>query len=180
MTAPIMPANGDTPPRPKVDAGQLWAGGVATAIVAGLVALVGILVCRWLFNIPILAPRQDGAYGDVATTGLVLAAAAAALIATAIAHLLLLSVPRPLTFFTWIVGLATAVVVLFPFSTGAPLSEKVATAAVDLVIGFAIGSLINGVAARSIRRRRTGGAYPAVPGGGWQETSSGTYPRRPS
>lgn len=37
-----MPRNGDTPPRPKVDAGQLWPGGVATAIVAALVALVGI------------------------------------------------------------------------------------------------------------------------------------------
>ena len=69
MTAPIMPGNGDTQPLPKVYAGQLWAGGVATAVVAALVALVGILVCRWLFSIPILAPRQDGAYGDVATTG---------------------------------------------------------------------------------------------------------------
>jgi hypothetical protein len=180
MTAPIMPRNGDTQPRPKVYAGQLWAGGVATAIVAALVAVVGILVCRWLFGIPILAPRHDGAYGDVATTGLALAAAAAALAATAIAHLLLLSTPRPLTFFSWIVGLATGVVVLFPFSTSAPLSEKVATAAVDLVIGLAIGSLLNGVGARSIRARRTGGAYPAGPrNGDWQETSSGAYPRRP-
>jgi CHASE3 domain sensor protein len=33
--------------------------------------------------------------------------------------------------------------VIVPFSTGAPLSEKVATAAADLVIGFAIGSLVN-------------------------------------
>jgi hypothetical protein len=183
MTAPIMPRNGDTPPRPKVDAGQLWAGGVATAVVAALMALVGILVCRWLFGIPILAPRRDGAYGDVATTGLALAAAVAALLATAIAHLLLLSTPRPLAFFSWIVGLGTLVVVLFPFSTSAPLSEKVATAAVDLLIGFAIGSLVNSVAARSIRRRRTGGgypgAYPTMPGGSWQETSSGSYPRRP-
>jgi hypothetical protein len=56
-------------------------------------------------------------------------------------------------FFGWIVGLATLVVVLYPFSTTAPLSEKAGTAAVDLVIGFAIGSLISGVAARSIRRR---------------------------
>jgi len=70
-------------------------------------------------------------------------------------------------------------VVLFPFSTSAPLSEKAATAAVDLVIGLAIGSLVNGVAARSIRARRTGGAYPAAPRGDWQETSSGAYPRRP-
>jgi hypothetical protein len=180
MTVP-MPPNGDPPPRSKVDAGQLWAGGVATAIVAALVALVGILVCRWLFNIPILAPRRDGAYGDVATTGLVLAAAGAALVATALANLLLLSTPRPMTFFTWIVGLATVVVVLFPFSTTAPLSEKVATAVVDLVIGFAIGSLISGVGARAIRRRRTGGQYPAVPPGPGQQgtRNPGAYPQPP-
>jgi hypothetical protein len=164
-----MPGNAQPPPRPKVDAGQLWAGGVATAVVAALVALAGILVCRWLFNVPLLAPRQDGAYGNVHTTGLVLAAAAAALIATAIAHLLLLSTPRPMTFFTWIVGLATVVMVLFPFSTGAPVSQKVATAAVDLVIGLAIGSLLSGVGARAVRRRTAGSEYyaqsPANPSG---------------
>jgi len=108
----------------------------------------------------------------------VLAAAVAALIATAILYLLLLSTPRPMTFFTWIVALATIVMVLYPFSTGAPLSQKVATAAVDLVIGFAIGSLLNGVGARSIRRRTSaGGGYATtVPGSG--RPGSGTYPGR--
>jgi hypothetical protein len=159
MTAPIMPDSGDTQFRPKVDAGQLWAGGIATAVVAALVAIVGTLLCRWLFNIPILAPRRDGAYGNVHTTDLVLAAGGAALIATALAHLLLLSTPRPMTFFGWIVGLATLVVVLFPFSTTAPLSEKAATAGVDLVIGFAIGSLVGSVGARSVRRRPPGRDY---------------------
>src|ERR1700735_3679446 len=125
MTAPIMPQSGDSRIRPKVDASQLWPGGIATAIVAALVALVGILVCRWLFGVPILAPKQDGAYGNVHTTAFVIAAAVAAIIATALAYLLLLSTPRPLTFFHWIVGLVTVVVVIFPFSTGAPLSEKV-------------------------------------------------------
>ena len=43
--------------RPQVDAGRLWPGGIATAVVAGLVALVGVLVCRWLFGIPLLAPE---------------------------------------------------------------------------------------------------------------------------
>jgi hypothetical protein len=33
------------------DARQLWSGGAATAVIAALIALVGILVCRWLFNI---------------------------------------------------------------------------------------------------------------------------------
>jgi hypothetical protein len=178
-----MPRNGETPPRPKVDAGQLWPGGVATAIVAALVALAGILVCRWLFNIPLLSPHQDGAYGDAHTTGYVVVAAVAALVATAILYLLLLSTPRPMTFFTWIVGLATVVVVLFPFSTGAPLSQKLATAAVDLVIGFAIGSLLNGVGARSIRRRTAagGGYQTTVPGNGLPGTYPGRsqYPGRP-
>ena len=154
-----MPDNGPPRSRSVVDARQLWAGGIATAVVAALIALVGVLVCRWLFNIPILSPSKNGAYGDVHTTDLVLGAAAAALIATGVAHLLLASTPRPMTFFSWIVALAALVVVLYPFSTTAPLSGKIATAAVDLVIGIAIGSLINGVGARSIRR-----PPPAPPG----------------
>ena len=76
-------------------------------------------------------------------------------------HLLLVATPRPLSFFYWIVGLVTLLLVLFPFSTSAPLSQKVATAAVDLVIGFAIGSLLNGVgpappAAAAAAPRRAG------------------------
>jgi Family of unknown function (DUF6069) len=137
--------------RPQVDAGKLWPGGIATALVAALVALVGVLVCRWLLHIPLLAPKSDGAYGDAHTTGLVLISAAAALVATGLVHLLLLSVPRPLTFFAWIIGLATVLAVLVPFSTAAPLTAKIATAVVDLVLGVAIGSLISSVAARSVR-----------------------------
>jgi hypothetical protein len=77
-----MPGPPPRPARPGVDAGALWGGGAATAIVAGLVALVGVLACRWLFNIPILAPRHAGAYGDAHTTTLVILSAVAALVAT--------------------------------------------------------------------------------------------------
>src|SRR6266404_1613799 len=154
MTAPIVPGSSGSRSRPKIDVRQLWSGGVATAIVAGLVALVGVLVCRWLFSVPILAPKRDGAYGNAHTTDFVLAATGAALVATALAHLLLVSTPRPLVFFWWIVGLATVVVVLYPFSTAAPLSEKIATATVDLVIGIVIGSLVSGIAKRSTRVRQ--------------------------
>jgi hypothetical protein len=161
MTPPNLPAGRTRESGLTVDAAKLWPGGIATAIVAGLIALVGILVCRWLFGIPLLAPRQDGAYGDAHTTGMVLAAAAAALIATALVHLLLISTPRPLAFFSWIVGLATVLAVLFPFSTSAPLTAKLATSVVDLVLGIAIGSLINSVAARSVRR--PGGGVPPQP-----------------
>src|SRR5271169_2654069 len=122
-----------------VDARQLWSGGVATAVVAALIALAGILVCRWLFGIPVLAPRQDGAWGDASSAGYAIAAAAA-LVATAIMHLLLIATPRPQMFFTWIIGLATVIAVLYPFSTTAPVSQKVATAVINLMLGTAIGS----------------------------------------
>jgi hypothetical protein len=170
MTVPDSRRN--PPSHPKVDATQLWPGGIATAVVAGLVAVVGVLACRWLLSVPILAPQRDGAYGDAHTTGVVLAAAGAALVATALLHLLLISTPRPLSFFGWIVGLATVVAVLLPFSTGAPLSQKIATGAVSLVIGIAIGTLLTGVAARSTRPGTGAGSrppnpaeYPEIPGG---------------
>jgi len=148
--------------RPSVDAARLWAGGVATAIVACLVGLVGVLIARWLFAIPLLAPSRDGAYGDVHTTGLMLGIAAATLVATLVLHLLLLSTPRPLAFFGWIIALATVLAVVIPLSTSAPWDAKIATAVVVAVLGIAIGSLLSSVGARSVRVRNAR-AYPAGP-----------------
>src|SRR5215471_11870930 len=164
MTTPMSrpqeppPERGSSSSR-SIDARQLWSGGLATALVAALIALAGILVCRWLFDIPILAPRRDGAWGNASTAGYSLAAAAAALVATAIMHLLLLASSRPRLFFGWIIGLATVIAVVYPFSTTAPMSQKVATAVINLVLGVAIGSLINGTAVRVIRRRAVTGGY---------------------
>jgi hypothetical protein len=174
MTTPMMPQGRGRGPDGRVeyrdgrrgnrvDEGRLWSGGVATAVVAALVALVGVLVARWLFNIPLLAPERDGAFGDAHTTAVVLVAAAAALLATGLLNLLLLSTPRPLTFFGWIMGLATVLVVIVPFKTSADLSAKLATAVVALVIGIAIGTLLNGAAARSVRRPAPGGGYDPIP-----------------
>src|SRR5271165_5423616 len=95
------PSERRSSPGRTVDARQLWSGGAATAVVAALIALAGILVCRWLFNIPILAPRRDGAWGDASTAGYAITAAAAALAATAIMHLLLIATPRPRCLRRW-------------------------------------------------------------------------------
>ncbi len=151
--------------RRRVDEKMLWSGGVATAVVAGLIALVGILVCRWLFKIPILAPSRDGAWGAASTAGYVFAAAAVALAATAMMNLLLLATPYPRVFFGWIIGLATVVAVVFPFSTTAPLSQKAATAVVNLVLGIAIGTLVGEVSRRAVRHRvvRRGYDRPTYP-----------------
>jgi hypothetical protein len=161
MTTPMRRTE-QPPPEPSgpvrwIEPGPLWAGGVATAIVAALIALVGILVARWVFTVPILAPRRDGAWGDASTGEYVLAAAGAALVATALMHLLLLTTPRPNVFFGWIIALATIIAVVFPFSTTAPLAQKAATGVVNLVLGFAIGTLVASVAGRAVRRRRPSG-----------------------
>ena len=83
-TADLRPVASSVRPRSSgrrvgvgVDARKLWAGGAASAVVAGLVALVGVLVSRWLFKVALLAPRQDGAFGNVHTADLVLVAVAA-------------------------------------------------------------------------------------------------------
>ena len=153
-TTPIRPVITPDGPARRVgvgaDANKLWAGGAASALIAGLMALTGVLVSRWLFNLPVLAPRQDGAYGDARTTALILVAAAAAIAATGVVHLLMLGTLRPLLFFGWIVALVTTIAVIFPFSTTAALDAKIATALVNLAIGVTIGALVGGVATRSI------------------------------
>jgi hypothetical protein len=158
----------------QVDARPLWSGGVATAVVAALIALVGILVSRWLFNISFLSPRREGAWGDASTAGYVFAAVGCALVATALMHLLLLSTPYPRVSFGWIIGLATVVAVVFPFSTTAPVSQKIATGFVNLVLGIAIGSLVAEVSRRATRRvvvrgRTSRPSYPPTrtPGDGY-------------
>lgn len=151
-----LPAGGRVPPemprrQPRLDVGRLWAGGVATAVVAALIGLVGVLIVRAAFNVALYAPPEAGALGDESTIVLCLTAAAAALAATGLVHLLLLSTPRPLTYFGWIVGLVTAAVVVVPFVTGAPLPVKLAIALINLIIGIAIGSLVSGAAASATR-----------------------------
>jgi hypothetical protein len=122
--------------------------------VAALVALVGVLICRGLLDVPVLAPTDEGTLGNASTVRLVVLAAFAALLATGLLHLLLLSTPRPVQFFSWIVGLVTIAATLTAFLTNADLSVKVATAAIYLAIGIAIGSLLSGVARSAIRMRR--------------------------
>src|SRR5512132_4278759 len=143
-----------TEPTRSIDAGRLWTGGVATALVAALVAVVGVLIARGLFDVPVLAPTDEGARGNASTLRLAAFAAIAALLATGLLHLLLLSTPQPRRFFTWIITLATIAAALVPFLTGADLDEKIATSAITLVVGLAIGSLLSGVARSAVRTGR--------------------------
>ena len=151
MTYPA-PPNDVGNNRVRLDAARFWAGAGATAVVAALIALVGILICRWTLNIPILAPAGDGAWGNAQTAEYALVSALIAVIAAGLLYLLVLGTPQPTVFFGWIMGLATLAAAVYPFSTSAPLEQKAATAIVDLVLGIAITSLLTAVAARAIRR----------------------------
>lgn len=146
--------------RPAVDAGRLWAGGVATAVVAALIAVVGIVLTRGLFGVSVLAPKGAGVWGDASTAWYACGAAFAGLAATALIHVLLMFTPRPMVFFGWLMALATAAAVLTPFTTDQALASKLATALLNLVLGVAIGSLVAG-SARNARRTAAVHAAPS-------------------
>jgi drug/metabolite transporter (DMT)-like permease len=141
------------PSRPVVNAGRLWAGGLATAVVAALIAVVGILVGRGLFHVEVLAPKGAGVWGDADTAWYALGAAVCALAATALMHLLLLYTPRPMRFFGWVMTLATVVAMLLPFVTEEDLGSRVFTAGLNFVLGVAIGSLVAGTARTAVQVR---------------------------
>ncbi|WP_425828183.1 DUF6069 family protein [Streptomyces fractus] len=139
-------------PQPRLDAGKLWAGGLMTAVIAALTAVVALLLVRGVLGVPVFAPQGAGLMGNATTGALAGGAAMAALAATVLLHLLIVATPRPERFFTWIIGLATAVMVLLPFTTGLTWQAKLGTAGVYLVIGIAIGSLLSSVARGAVRR----------------------------
>ena len=154
MTPPL-PAPGRTPP--AVDAARLWAGGAATALVAGLVAMVGVLIGEGVFDLAMVEPPLLPV-GDSFAVRYAVTAALLALVATAVAHLLAISTPRPRAFFSWLVGLVTLAGVVLPFALDGTLGGRLATALLNLVIGLSVLSLLSSVLARTMRRR--GPEYP--------------------
>jgi hypothetical protein len=137
-------------PRPRIDAGRLWAGGATAALVVAGVAVVGFLITRGVLDIRVLTPRGDDRLFDSAMVWFAVASAVATLVATAIAHILIVAVPEPIRFFSWIVGLATVIAALFPFLGDAQLSAKIATAAIAVAVGVAILALVGRVARGSV------------------------------
>jgi hypothetical protein len=150
-----MPDRDVESPRPVLDAARLWSGGLASAVVAALVGLVGMLVVRVLLQVAPSVAHDAAMFGASATVLLCLTAAGAALAATGLAHLLVISTPRPLAYLGWIVGLATAVAAVLPLVGGLPLATSAAEGAIRLVIGLAVGSLVAGATAAAMRPGRT-------------------------
>jgi hypothetical protein len=107
-----------------IDAPRLWGGGLATAVVAALVASVGVLICRDLLDVKLVEPPllriTDSFPVNYAITAFVLALAA-----TGLAHLLSVITPRPRVFFGWIIGLFTVATMVLPFALDGNLKGKI-------------------------------------------------------
>jgi hypothetical protein len=147
----VAPEDIDVAGHVHVNAGRLWAGGVATAVVAALAVLAGVLITRGVLGIPVLAPKTANNFGNSATAVYALLAAGAALLATALLHMLLLGTPRPFAFFAWITALADVIAAAAPFTHPAPLASKVFTAIINIVVGVAVISLLSGVGRSAAR-----------------------------
>ncbi len=140
-----------TPAHGRVDAGRLWSGGLATAVVAALVAVAGIVVTRGLFHVPILAPKGEGVWGNANTVTYALSAGAAALVATGLLQLLAITTPRYAVFFSWIMGLLTVIAAALPLGLVTLLASRIATAVLNLILGIAITTTLNAIARTAIR-----------------------------
>lgn len=139
--------------RSDLDPQRLWSGGVATAAVAGLAAVAGVLVARGVFGVAVLAPERDGLWGNANTGTYALLAAAAALVATGLRHLLSVATPVPEQFFNWIMVISIVIAVALPLTLGADLGSQVATAVINLGLGVTVTTLVNSTAASARRVR---------------------------
>jgi hypothetical protein len=165
----------------RLNPGRLWAGGVATAVIAALIVIVGISIARGIFGVPMPVPAPNHGMSAIAYVGI---AVGAAIAATALLHLLMVGAPRPLAFFAWIVFLATVLGVLAPFSNSvfgsfsniAYLNSKSSVAAINLVVGIAIGTLLTSVARSSVSRQPA----PPPPSNAPPTTPMNPSPRLPA
>jgi hypothetical protein len=137
-----------------LNVGRLWASGVATAVVAALATTAGFVTARGLFKVPVLAPQEDGVWGDAGTVTYSLVAALVALLATGLVHVLSLTVAEPRAFFRWIMVLVTVIGFVVPLTLSDAWGAKVATALINLIVGIVITAIVDSVAAAS-RVRRT-------------------------
>lgn len=140
----VYPSPAEPGQRRTVNQGRLWTGGIMAALVAALVAVVGLLIARGIADVPVLVER-DGQLVNASTWWYAGAAALGAVLATVLLDLLLLWAPKPYLFFGWILGLATAIATLVPYAYDTELGTKVVTSAINLAIGICIGSILAGV-----------------------------------
>ncbi len=137
-------------PHVEIDAARLWGGGLATACVAALVAVAGVMICQYVLDISLVRPAlvldvADSFRVDYALTAFILA-----LVATGVAHGLAVATPRPRAFFGWIMALGIVCGAAAPFAVGDDLESQIATACINVALGICVWSLVASVMARTM------------------------------
>jgi non-ribosomal peptide synthetase component F len=132
-----------------VDAGRFWAGVAATALVAALIGVVGVVIVDRILQVDLVVqdPLGTGSIGAAFVVGGVVAA----VLAGGLLHLLVLTTPKPRAFFGWIMFLATLTAALLPLTWTDVLESSLASGAINALIGIAIWSLLLGVLSRTLR-----------------------------
>ncbi|WP_421740389.1 DUF6069 family protein [Cellulomonas sp.] len=146
--APSAPAP-PVPAGPSVDAGRFWAGVAATALVAALIGVVGVVIVDRILEIDLVVqdPFGTGSSGAAYVIGGALSSVAAG----ALLHLLVLTTPKPRAFFGWIMFLATLTAALLPLTWTDVIESSIASGVINALIGIAIWSLLLGVLGRTLR-----------------------------
>lgn len=139
----------------KLDTAHFLTAGVAVSAVAGaagwLVYLVGEAITSGAIGIP---ARQFGKTDTFLTGGSVFRAGfLAGLVATAALWVLVLLVPTPTRFFGWLGVLVTLAATVLPFTYHVTNTSKFWLAAINLVTGLVIVSLLIGIVPKVMRAR---------------------------
>jgi hypothetical protein len=151
--APVQPVTtGTENPRLGLEAGRYWAGALATTLVAALIGLAASFILEEVLNLEI-QPQADLLATGSDTMAWVVAGALFALLAAVVLYLLVLSTPRPRSFFGWVVALATVILAMVPFAGQADIVPAVLAAIVWIVIGSAVYSLLTGTLSRTVVQR---------------------------
>lgn len=137
-------AGGAGPPAPRsgpsLDAGRYWAGSVATVAVAALIGLAAVFVLENVFGLNVDSPPVTGVGSDA--TAWAVAGGAFALLAAVVLYLLVMSTPRPRSFFGWVIGLATVVLAALPFAGAVDPLPDLLAAIIWVIMGAAVWSLL--------------------------------------
>jgi len=127
----------------RIDAGRLWAAGVATSLIAALAALVVFLFAEGVFDVDLRVQELGGGgRSDLTWVQVVVAAFLAGIVATAVLHAFLVFVPRPTVFFGWLAVLATAAACLVPLTMDVSNEVKYWLVGMYVVVGLVVISLL--------------------------------------
>ncbi|WP_125777478.1 hypothetical protein [Antribacter gilvus] len=144
--------SGTQDPRLGLEVGRFWAGALATMLVAALIGLAAVFLLEEVFNLDIQSPPAIFGTGtDYATWAVV--GAVFALLSAIVLYLLVLSTPRPRSFFGWVIALATVILAALPFAGEPEIVPAVLAAVVWIVLGSAVWSLLTGTLSRTVVRR---------------------------